>query len=300
MATSDFIPVRWSCQDIYPQCAKVNIVIMKSNDEYYFGSPLNVPGEPLRDSQPSPRPAKKQRRFPVKKLLLGLLLITALAAAGFGGWKLFSNRNAPVLHESNTPEQPVAPEAEASHTEDDIPEAKEIKTFKAARPRISFDYPSEWTITENDSGVRVESPGFKYTASDGSPVDGNFRVYVRQQARPADSVYIGQGIAIESSKKFIYSQPVVGQLPETNMIYFGLDSTKHFAYFFVAGNFALEKGDILGPDYGKEPETYIITGGYSAKDQEDDMATHPVPLEYYASTNAFKQAMDIIKSLKLL
>ena len=67
----------------------------------------------------------------------------------------------------------------------------------------------------------------------------------------------------------------------------------------VAGNFQLNKGDTLGPDYGKEPETFIVTGGYSSSVLTDDLATNKVPLDSYRQTNAYKQAIAIIKSLKL-
>lgn len=274
---------------------------MKSNDEYFFGSPLDVPGEPLRGSQQTPRPVKKQRRFPLKKLLKVLLIIIMMTLIIFGVWKFFNkNDGTPASEESNIQERSAAAEPETSQALDDIPEATDFKTFQTDHPRISFDYPDTWSVAENDRGVRVESPNFKYMTTEGVDVEGNFRVYIRQQARTSDGEYIGRGLAIEPSQKFTYSQPVVGQLPETNLIHFGLDTTDHFAYFFIAGNYALEKSDTLGPGYGQEAGAYIITGGYTEKALEDDMATHRVSLDYYKDTTAYKQALKIIESLKLL
>ncbi len=274
---------------------------MKSNDDYFFGGPLEVPGEPLKGSAPSQRPTNKRPRFPYKRTVLSLVFILTLAGTAYGGWKLFSkNKAAPAAQESNTQRQTAPNESGAGQTTSDIPEAKETKTFKADHPRISFTYPSNWTVTENDDGVRIESPSFKYLTTDIGEVTGNFRVYIRQQARTSDSKYIGDGVAIKPSEKLIYSNPAVGQLPETNLIHFGLKDTSHFAYFFIAGNYSLQQNDTLGPDYGKEPETYIITGGYSSSDLTDDMATHKVPLDYYIETSAYKQAVEILKSLQLL
>jgi len=67
----------------------------------------------------------------------------------------------------------------------------------------------------------------------------------------------------------------------------------------IAGNFQLNTGETLGPSYGKESETFIVAGGYSAKDLTDDMATNKVPTQGYNQTNAYKQALDIVKSLQL-
>ncbi len=101
-------------------------------------------------------------------------------------------------------------------------------------------------------------------------------------------------------EKLIYVSPAPNQRPETNLSFFGLDSSDHFAYFMIAGNFSLVKDESLGPEYGTEPETYIITGGYSSNELAEDMATNPVPLEYFSTTTAYKQAIEIIKSLKIL
>ncbi len=68
----------------------------------------------------------------------------------------------------------------------------------------------------------------------------------------------------------------------------------------IAGNFSLQKDESLGPEYGREPETYIIAGGYSSTELTDDLATNQVGLEYFSQTNAYKQAIEILKSLKIL
>jgi hypothetical protein len=67
----------------------------------------------------------------------------------------------------------------------------------------------------------------------------------------------------------------------------------------VAGNFSLKKGDTLGPGYGTEPDAYIIAGGYTSEDLSEDLATNKVPIESYAYSSAYLEALEIIKSLKL-
>jgi hypothetical protein len=269
-----------------------------SNDRDLFpAGPLELPGEPSRN--PMPRPPK-QRRLVRKKWLVAGVGVISLIGLGAGAWSLWG-RNPQSAQPSTNQEAVVSSEEpETVAASSDVAEATEQETFKTDHPRVEFRYPTSWTVTESDNGVRIESPDFTYQTIDGETVTGYFRIYIRQGARSADSTYIGRGIAVQPSEKLVYSEPAPGQRPETNLTQFGLDTPDHFAYFFIAGNYALQQGETLGPGYGKEAETYIIAGGYSSKELADDLATHKVSLEYYQQTNAYRQAVDIIKSLKVL
>jgi hypothetical protein len=247
-------------------------------------------------------PPSVKKPFPIKKLLLGLIILVLLGGLSFVGFKMFGPKSTPKPVQSSQSETSTEPGSEsipAGFT--DVPEVSELKDFKGNRPRVQLKHPTTWTVTEtDDGGIRIESPQMTYQSVDLGSVIGNFRIYIRQGARTTDSKYIGRAVASQDSEKLTYSDPVAGQRPDTNLSFFGLDTTDHFAFFFIAGNYNLEKGDSLGPNFGKEAETYIITGGYSAKGLSEDMATNKVGLEFYRQTRAYKQAMDILKSLKLL
>ena len=64
-----------------------------------------------------------------------------------------------------------------------------------------------------------------------------------------------------------------------------IGNADNFAYFLVAGNFNLKKGDSLGPSYGKEANTFLVTGGYSARDLTDDFATNQILSLFGTSRN---------------
>ncbi len=259
----------------------------------------------LRDIQsqaPAPPPfAPEQPKsgFSKKRVLLVLVGIIILGAIGFG-LALFTNKKAPsktVVEEPQTSQQTASPSAT-----NDIPPAGSPKVFKSDFPRVEFTYPDNWEVIENrdQESIRIVSPEFSYTSITGTAITGKFRIYIRQGARQQDSKFIGRGVAAQPSEKLIYSAPSSNQRPETNLSFFGLDSSDNFAFFLIAGNFSLQKDEALGPEYGTEPETYIIAGGYSSDELTDDLATNPVPLEYFSTTNAYKQGTDIIKSLKIL
>lgn len=265
---------------------------MADNNEVFLGEPSTMPD----DLRPPGSGQIKRARFGGKKLLILLAIVVAVVLS-LGAWKVFGQKSN-TKNNSNPTSQPVPTQANQTN---DLPETSETKTYKGDHPRIELTYPANWTVvSQQDNGVRIESPEFTYTTIDKGDVTGTFRVYVRQGARPTDGKYIGQGQAVEPSEKLTYSAPAVGQRPETNLSHFGLNSTDSFAFFLIAGNFELKAGDSLGPDYGKEPDTYIVAGGYSSKDLVDDLATNQIPLESYKQSNAYKQAIEIIKSLKLL
>ena len=165
--------------------------------------------------------------------------------------------------------------------------------------RLELKYPDNWTVTETtDNGLRIESPEFSYQTIDKGDVTGYFRIYIRKSARSSDGKYIGRGVALQPSEKLVYSQPTISQRKETSLTLFGLDTTDHFAYFLLTPNFQLNTGETMGPNYGKEIEAYIIGGGYSTKTLTDDLATYKVSKDGLTQKNSYKQAIEIIGSLK--
>ena len=265
------------------------------NDEQ---SPIGGPLELPPSSEPQKAPRKSRSLKPgkwLKRLLLVLLILAITIGLGFAAGKLFGKRKEKPQAQTQAPSTstPVAPKTS------DIPSVYGTKTFTSSSLGVELTYPTGWTATEVNGGVRIESPEFTYTNSSAMTVSGNFRVYIRKGARDVDSKYIGRGVAVKPSEKLVYASPTSVQRKETNLSFFGLDNADAFAFFLVAGNFTLNKGDTLGPNYGKEADTVLVTGGYSSKDLKDDFATNLVPLATFQDTNAYKQALDILKSLKL-
>jgi hypothetical protein len=224
------------------------------------------------------------------------ILVLALSV---GAWVLLQNRsknkNTKAKANNVVTTQPVVEQKAL-----DLPDALGTKLYENGYLGLKLNYPDTWKATSTpDQGVRIESPDFGYTTIAKGVVQGNFKIYIRKGARTIDSKYIGRGVAAAASTQLVYKQPTVGQRKDTLITLFGLDAQDNFAYFFVAGNFNLNVGDTLGPNYGKEPETFIISGGFAGADLTDDMSTNPVALELTNTSNAYKQAIEIIKSIQL-
>lgn len=237
-------------------------------------------------------PAKKRRLWWISLVGLGVVL---LAVGAFL-----------VLHKKPTP-KPATSTTTAAATASIPPAAQDVPNTTATTPyhndnlNLDLTIPSNWTTTPTDNGsaVRIESPQLTYPTVAKGNVTGVFRIYIRQGARAVDSKYIGRGVTIEPSQKLVYTKPASSQRSETNLSLFGLDTADNFAFFLIAGNFSLQANETLGPNYGKEAETFIIGGGYTSSDLPDDLATNPVPPAYLKDSNAFKQAKSILASLQL-
>lgn len=229
----------------------------------------------------------RKRKSPLKIILI-VLAVLILFAGGYFGWQWYVSDN--------------NDEASSQQTEDvtdSEPEQVELVEFSSDDPRLSFQHPSNWEVTEQDGTLRVTSPQITYQTVDGAEIDGYFRIFMRQTAREEDAQYIGRGVASLSSETLTYTDPSANQREETSISFFGIDDSTNFGFFFIAGNFSLSPGDILGSDYGREQGTYIIGGGYSSDELQDDLQTHPVPLDQFDQTATYDQALEIIRSIRI-
>lgn len=222
-----------------------------------------------------------------------IISVVLLGGVAYGFWVLVFHKNKPAAKTAQSTTQSPPP------TKQEVASATLTKTYESPRLPVVFSYPGNWTVSEATGGIRVVSPDFPLETLDKGRVTADFRVYIRQGARDVDSKYIGRGVVIKPSEKLVYKQPAVGQRTDTNLSSFGLDTPDNFAFFLIAGNFSLHKGDTLGPGYGTEPQTYIITGGYSSNTLTDDLATYQVSTETYQNNQAYKQAIAILESLQL-
>ena len=238
----------------------------------------------------APHPSAK-KSGKLKKLIMIVGIILLLSAASYAIWNFFISDDRKIS----------APSTQ-SETKKPAPEISNDEVLKdhesAGLLSIDFKYPISWDVTENDGGVTAKSANFKYKTVDNKEVDGYFKVYVRKGARAVDSKYIAKGYASRDSQKLEYKDPALGQIKSTLLQTFSYDKPTDFSFFFLASNFNLKVGDTLGPNYGKEPETILVVGGFSDASLTDDLAMNTVPVDKYENYKAYKQALSIVQSLQ--
>lgn len=241
-----------------------------------------------------PAKKKKSRLKIVKALLLWLIVLSAIAGAAAAGIVYLLDKD----KDGNESTSQTQTQTEDQNAEAAMP-SELTETYDSTLLRLSFMHPGDWTVNEVDRGITVSSPQFEYTTEDGQTLNGSFKVYIRKGARSVDGNYLGKGFAIKPSEKISYTNPEPGQREDTYLSVFGLDEPDNFAYFVVQGNVKLDEGDTLGPDFAKEPDAYLIFGGYTSEDREDDLATNTLSLDSYDKTSQYLTAVEIVKSLQL-
>ncbi len=258
------------------------------------GGPLAPPNDAEIERRYSNNKPKKGKTL--KTLALVIFVLAFVVIIVFGIIALVTKKDAPIKDEvSTSPSTSVA-----TVSKSDVPDFTESKTYQNGPMGLTFSYPDTWKVTETtDKGIRIESAAFTYTSQDKGDVLGLFRIYIRKGSRLNDGKIIGRGVAIQPSEKLVYTQPAPDQRKDTLLTLFGLDDKDNFGFFLIAGNFQLNVGDTLGPNYGKEPDAFIVGGGFSGADLVDDLSTHTVDISTIPTSKAYTQALDILKSLQL-
>lgn len=254
--------------------------------------PVEPPNVSLQPEAKPSTPGVKRRK---KLLIIGIVLLVAVVVGA--ALALFADRSQQSSPQPSASPSP-SPQAQKS-LDNDVPNTTKLKTFTSDPLGLQINHPADWTTAEKEGGLQVVSPEFTYQSWDKGDVTGYFRVYIRKGARDMDGKHIGRGVVIEPSEKLVYAQPGTGQRKDTNFTRFGSLTSDHFTFFMVTGDFQLKKDDQLGPNYGKEPDTYIIVGGFSSKAQTEDLDFSNISLDQYAQKRAYTQAVEIIRSLKL-
>lgn len=244
-----------------------------------YDVPMDLPGD-----KPPKRPLSKKK---LVQIIIGIIVLALLALVGA---KLFGSKADQKATEGTTETKPEFK---------DVEQAAGTTPYENDQIGIKLLHPESWQVSDSSSGVLLKSGDFNYQTASEEEINGHFRVYIRLGAREADRKYIGRGYTIKPSEKIKYNNPLVGQRKTTFLSSFGPEKSNNFSFFLIAGNFNLKKNETLGPNYGKETDAFIVVGGYSSDELKDEIATNVVPFDVYDQTNAYKQAVEIVKSLQL-
>ncbi len=164
---------------------------------------------------------------------------------------------------------------------------------------IDFKYPTGWKVNEDTGEITVTSPKTKIEDFGGENIETEFKILIKQGADQSDSEYLGRGFAVTKSMPVKYSDPAAGQRKKSFITDFGLDSSDNFAYFVLQGNFELEKDETLGPDFAKEADAILISGGFYGEDSEDKTKLVYLDPEVYQANETYLTAVEIVKTLRL-
>lgn len=249
----------------------------------------NLKKHPVEVIDPNKRSEPRNKK---KYFILFLVLILVLGA-GFAIWKFFINR-------SDQPSAQLSPATENQvKTPSEDSASAPTQEYTSDSLMIDFKYPTGWKVKESSDSLTVSSPETEVATAEGDSVTAEFKLMIKQGADRSDSEYLGRGFALKKSSPLKYSDPATGQRKKTFITDFGLDSSDNFAYFVVEGNFELEKDETLGPDFAKEADAILVSGGFYTKGSGGENKLVATDSETYISNEFYKAAVEIVKTLQL-
>jgi hypothetical protein len=228
-----------------------------------------------------------------KYLLVILALVVILAAGGFAAWKFLLNGKNSSTNQSETESADVVP------TSPEVSSNQLNQDYTSDRLLIDFKHPAGWKVDEDSGEITITSTEVEITDVSGEDVQSEFKILIKQGADQSDSEYLGRGFALDSSESIKYNDPASNQRKKSLITGFGLDSSDSFAFFVLQGNFKLEKDETLGPDFAKEPDAILVSGGFYSKDSGDKTKLVFLDPETYQTNEIYLAAVEIVKTLRL-
>lgn len=156
--------------------------------------------------QPPSKPGRNWR-----KPLLILLGITLVLAAGFGAYSVIKKK--PTGQSSKTQSQTHATQAKSI--------SATTKNYASQNFTLSFDYPDDWTISdEQGKGIMtVKSPAVTLTDAGGQEIIGQITLTFRNKTQKLTEFDAGSATAARDSAKIAYTKPTQNQRGETYVSY---------------------------------------------------------------------------------
>ena len=249
----------------------------------------NLKNNPVEIIDPNKRSSPGNK----KKYFILLFILILVLGGGFAAWKFLLNR-------SDQPSAQPSPAAESqAKTAPEDTAGEPTEEYTSDSLMIDFKYPTGWKVKEGSDSITISSPEAEVATVEGDTTSAEFKLMIKQGADRSDSEYLGRGLALKKSSSLKYSDPATGQRKKTFITDFGLDSSDNFAYFVVEGNFELEKDETLGPDFAKEPDAILVSGGFYTKGSAGENKLVATGSETYASNEFYKSAVEIVKTLQL-
>jgi hypothetical protein len=230
-----------------------------------------------------------KQKLSSKKFLIIVVSIMILGLIAFVGYTL-------LMTKDDSSEQTAAT---LQTQPDDQNDSMLSEIYESDSLDIKLMHPAEWKVTEGTRALKLESPAFTYSTLEEGEVEGIFRLVIKKGASTDDGKIIGNGYAIEPSEKITYLDPARDQRADTWLTSFGLSKPDNFGFFIVQGGFELKKSDTLGPNFAKEVDAYLIFGGFTSEEKTSDLDTNTLAIDQFEQYDQYKQALEIIKSLKL-
>lgn len=199
-------------------------------------------GKSTADYADYQKPQKPPNRIlaklkPGRKLVIAAAILILLAALGGGGYWFVKNRqsdNRPAGTSQTTQNTTAAAEKITTET----------KKYESVNFKLSFDYPGDWTASEDNSEeISVLSPDLKLKDMDGQDVTGQILLRIRAKGQKLQPLEGNSITAVLDSEKIAYTNPTQVQRASTYISFLRFsDNAEGLDGIYITGDLGYEKG----------------------------------------------------------
>lgn len=248
--------------------------------------------EPVKPRDLIPKSAGWRSKKPSKKVVIILLILIAVTAIA-GGTFIFLDKKSSNKSQTQTT-------ANTSGTNNESAEQTKTsatKSYKNDTIKIELSYLNSWALKEDVDKVVLTSPKISYTKKDGTTAKNSFRVIVQKGINQIDSNTINNAVAVKISELIKYTAPAKDQRTESYLSFLG--KTKDaFKFFLISSGKEYQVDEKVSGSLPLGQDSYIVAGGYGTS-ADDNFGFDEIAVDKIDQDDAYNQAVDIVKSLKL-
>lgn len=242
--------------------------------------------EYLRSLAPEQRPPSKMKR-------LGIVLLTliVLGGAGFGAYRLANHHSRP---------KPTTQKTSVVTT----PTATPTKQYTSEALGLSFNYPQNWAVSEQNGVLTAKSPTVQLYGANGKKVNGQIVFNIAPMGQNLNNFAAGNATAVIDSQKISYTNPGSTQRAQTYLSYLQYAKTttsNALDAIYVTGDFGYQKGQAIPQvDAAKlDPMVQVTFAacGSQASDCANGASTTNVDASAWQSNSLNKTVTTLIESL---
>lgn len=179
-----------------------------------------------------------------KRNILIALCILLLAIGGGAAYWFFVREKPAQNTAANKPASQQAQSEPVSAI------AEETKNHNSKNFSLSFDYPKDWNVVDEESGEKLTatSPAMQLTGADNQKVTGQIVLTFRKQGQPLGEFDAGNALAIRDSEKVAYTAPSPGQRGSTYLSFLAYANAANPAALdgvYVTGDSGYQKGQAV-------------------------------------------------------
>ncbi len=170
----------------------------------------------------------------MKRLGIALLVLIVLGGAAFGAYRL-ANHPKP---KSTTHKTSVVT----------TPAVTPTKQYTSETLGLSFTYPQDWTVTEQNGVLTAKSPTTHLNAADGKQTNGQVVLSIAPMGQNLDNFAAGNATAVLASQKISYTSPTSSQRAQTYLSYLQYAKTtasNALDAIYVTGDFGYQQGQAI-------------------------------------------------------